>query len=110
MPTGWKGSRRSVVGIEVRNMKTLTTFLVSAFVVAFGSLLLASPASADACTPRGIGYTGTCVGNGGPSPSYLGPMITGNQTSVGSVDGIPCTIMNAHRCRAHLQNGGVYVP
>jgi hypothetical protein len=110
-PTGWKRWRRTVVGMDVKT-KTLTTLLVSVFVVAFGSLVLASPASADACnpTPRGVGYTGTCVGNGGPSPSYLGPMITGNQNSVGSVDGIPCTIKNAHRCRAHLQLGGTYVP
>ena len=97
--------------MEVKTTNPLTTSLVSAF-VAFGSLVLAPAAAADSCTPtpRGVGYTGTCVGNGGPSPSYLGPMITGNQTSVGSVDGIPCTIKNAHRCRAHLQLGGTYVP
>jgi hypothetical protein len=85
---------------------------VAASAIAFGSLALASPASADGCVavPRGVGYTGKCVGNDGPSPSYFGPMITGNQTSVGSVDGIPCTIENAHRCRAHLQLGGMYVP
>jgi hypothetical protein len=84
--------------------------VVSAFAIAFGSLVVAPPAAADSCSPRGVGYTGSCPGGGGAPPSYFGPMITGSQTSVGSVDGINCTIKNAHRCRAHAQLGGTYIP
>ena len=89
--------------------KKQSMLLVSAFAIAFGSLVVAPPASADGCVPRGLGYTG-CSRGGGPPPNYFGPMITGSQTSVGTVDGINCTINNAHRCRAHYQLGGTYIP
>lgn len=96
--------------MAVMKTRTLAASVVSSFAIAFGSFVITPPASADACAPRGLGYTGNCVGGPGPSPNYFGPMITGNQTTVGTVDGINCTIKNAHRCRAHLQLGGTYVP
>lgn len=96
--------------MAMRKTTKRPTVLVAAFAIAFGSLVVAPQAGADACSPRGLGYTGSCGDGGGASPSYFGPMITGPQTSVGSVDGINCTIMNAHRCRAHLQTGGTYIP
>ena len=102
--------RRSVIVVPAVKTTTLPMVVVSAFAIAFGSLAVAPSASADACSPRGVGYTGTCDGGGGAPPSYFGPMITGSQTSVGSVDGINCTIKNAHRCRAHAQLGGTYIP
>ena len=96
--------------MPTRKARTLAALVVSVFAIVFGSVVVTPEATADACAPRGLGYTGNCVGGPGPSPSYFGPMITGNQTTVGTVDGINCTIKNAHRCRAHLQVGGTYVP
>jgi hypothetical protein len=94
-------------------MKTKTPLMlaVSAFAIACGSFVVAPTASADGCiTITATGYTVTCTNNGGSSSSYTAPPVTGPQNSVGSVDGIMCTTANAHRCRAHLQNGGTYVP
>lgn len=79
---------------------------VSAFAIAFGSLILAPTASADGCVGSvPIGATVSCPGDGSSSGNFTAAPITGNGNPFGSVDGINCTLNNYHTCRALQETG-----
>jgi hypothetical protein len=79
----------------------------SAFVIAFGSLILAPPASADGCVGSvPIGSTVSCPGDGSSSGfTAPAPGLAGNGMPFQYVNGIPCTSNNYHTCRALQQSG-----
>ena len=79
---------------------------VSAFAIAFGSLILAPPASADGCVGSvPIGKTVSCPSDGSSSGNFTAAPITGNGNPFGSVGGINCTANNYHTCRALQETG-----
>jgi hypothetical protein len=93
----------SVVAMKTRKPRTLV--VVSAFVLAFGSLILAPSASADGCVGGvPIGNTTSCTANGSSS-GFNAPPLTGSGNPFGSFGGINCTAANYHTCRALQETG-----
>lgn len=94
----------SVVAMQTRKPRTL--LVVSAFVLAFGSLILAPSAPADGCVGGvPIGNTTSCLGDGSSSGGFVAPPVTGNGNPFGTVGGINCTLNNYHTCRALQETG-----